>query len=80
MRWGFFLAAIFLVLACAIVPTIAPLPVQAAPAVPDRQQAGAASENQFLLLYPDLRQAPAPAWLVRFGSAPCSTKYFAMSK
>ncbi|MFN8464414.1 MAG: hypothetical protein U0X20_02640 [Caldilineaceae bacterium] len=65
MRWGFFLAALslLLLLACAIVPIIAPLPAQAAPAVPQRQQTEAFAESQFLLLYPDLRQASAPAWL-----------------
>ena len=71
MRWGFFLTAIsrLLALACAIVPIIAPLPVLAAPAVADGQQAGAAAENQFLLLYPDLRQAPAPASGIMAGGA-----------
>ena len=65
MRWGSFLTALslLLVLACAIAPVITPLPAQAAPAAPDKQQADAITESQFLLLYPELRQAPAPAWL-----------------
>lgn len=65
MRWRFFLTALSLLLSltCVIAPIIAPLPAQAAPVAPDGQQAGAATDSQFLLLYPELRQAPAPAWL-----------------
>ena len=65
MRWGFFLTALslLLVLAGVTASIIVPLPAQAAPAAPARQQAGGMTESQFLLLYPELRQAPAPAWL-----------------
>ena len=65
MRWRFFLTARFLllVLVCAIIPIIASLPAQAAGVAPRLQQTGAATESQFLLLYPELRQAPAPPWL-----------------
>lgn len=52
-----------LLLICLLGALALPAPT-AASALPDRpQQAAGAAENQFLLLYPDLRQAPAPAWL-----------------
>ena len=65
MRWRFFLTALSILplLTCAFAPLIAPMPSQAAPVARGLQQTDAASESQFLLLYPELRQAPAPPWL-----------------
>ncbi len=65
MRSGFFLAPLSLLLISAymFVLNVAPAPAQAATVARGSEQAAVLPESQFLALYPELRQAPAPPWL-----------------